>query len=557
MDSDAILPSSPPRASAPNLPSSPFFEPRDHAFSPKSSSPPPLFSSDDSRESADVGNYVSPRIFKNKRKGAWWESENGDSAQNTPEAKKVKMTRNFDSGVFMMSDASDGSVDLLPEHKSPFDLPGAWDEPPSMGRGENVFYPRMRMGLDKNSDTYEFEGLGLGDDDIHYIGELDSVIRVPPVPGDDLPTEGQFRSMIPELHINLSNNNLCRLTPTLFHVRFLTSLSLRNNQIVELPPQINQLRHLEMIDLSLNKLVSLPFELLGMFRPYGNLEDVRTLGNHTLLERESSTRFYVDLYEDLSLSSLGTRTIQTLHRMADEKLPGLYASLSSSPDRERDVWKIRELESWTSMVEPTQVDETLETVGEGVYPHHPPSKYQSIKLNKDFQRDLFSPTYYARTPVSYFDQAGVLIKGSPSQPTSNDHDFCAIVETTRGAYDVPPTWFSPPRTSRVSSLVATCLHNVLRKRHLDSLSIDDVRALIPEPVPVDADRILAQAAENSIAGYSEFRHCHVCKHEYVVARAEWIEFWKVSAFYPLKVKVCSWACVPAEMRERPRELMLE
>lgn len=560
MDSDAILPSSPPRVSAPSLPSSPFFEPRDDVFSPKSSSPPPLFSSDDSRESADVGNYESPRIFKNKRKGAWWESENGESAHNTPEPKKTKMTRNYDSGVFMMSDASDVSQDPLPEHKSPFDLPETWDEPSFATSVESVFYSRLRTGLDMNSDTYDFKGLELDDDQIRHIGELDSVIRIPPVPGSSLPTEGQFRSMIPEqLHIDLSDNCLRRLTPTLFDVRFLTSLNLRNNGIVELPQQISRLRNLKTLDLSLNGLASFPFELLGMFKPYGKLEDFRYLGNQPLIEHKSGTSLhnYDFDYNEYQILNPPPRSIQEQQTEAHRILPRLYAYLSSSPHREDDVWRIRKLESCISMTEPTQDDESWQVVDEGFFSHHPQIKYQRRISRQNHHVHTFSPTYFARTPVSYFDQAGMLVRGSPAQPTSKQDPYCAIVETTRGAYNVPSTWFSPPRTSSVQSLVATCLYNVLRKRHLDSLSIPDVLALIPDPVPADADRILEQAAQNCMGGYSEFRNCHVCKREYVIPRAEWIEFWQHKTFFPLKVKVCSWACVPAEMREKPKELVME
>lgn len=202
MESDT-MPSSPPAyASTSHLDSSPFFESHSRVYSIKSSSPPPLFSSDDSRESVDISNYQSPRIFKNKRKGTWWNSN--ESAQNTPEPKKTKMTRNFDSGIYMMSDATDNSEDALPQHKSPFpvdsaefhkrDLPSPAPNPRTVS-----FNEKLRYGLDRNHEVYDFQNLDLEDENIEDVGRIASVIKPVPDPGDELPEEGQFRSMEPEI----------------------------------------------------------------------------------------------------------------------------------------------------------------------------------------------------------------------------------------------------------------------------------------------------------------------------------------------------------------------
>lgn len=246
MAKDPVPPSSPPPAPAAEWPDSPFFEPQYNAFTTKSSSPPPLFSSDDSRETADIANYESPRIFKNKRKGAWWNNSPGDWTRNhgvngdwaqSRGAKKAKISRNYDSGVYMMSDATDSSESLPTQYENPFDLfgtsdaasqissdsantsPAAEEEKQAADEEEQRFLDHMNAGLVQNSEMYEFCGMKLQDKHIRQIGKLASVIKNIPDPGDEQPAEGQYRSMVPALYVGLKNNELRFLTPALFEVK--------------------------------------------------------------------------------------------------------------------------------------------------------------------------------------------------------------------------------------------------------------------------------------------------------------------------------------------------
>lgn len=551
MDSDAIPPSSPPHATTANFPSSPFFEPRNGAFSRKSSSPPPLFSSDDSRESIDVTNYESPRIFKNKRKGAWW--DNGESIHNTPEAKKTKMSRNYDSGVYMLSDATDSSEDLLPHHKSPFPfgLDGSCDAPTLTSAEKNTFDEQIRVGLEKNQETYEFRGSSLEDDDIEQIGELASVIRNVADPGRHLPVEGQYRSMLPELYVDLSQNKLCRLTSSLFDVQHLTTLLLRNNEIEELPQAIGRLRNLRALDVSLNKLTHLPFDILKLLKPHGSLERLHTMGNQ-LLEPMTPRRMAAAGYTSIP-STTAFFDSQALLRIARSELSVQLADsrshLAVSPDTEATVWRIRHLES---CIDPfggghqARRDAEAET---GCLEHHPPLHGPKVGLH--------APRLIARTPVSYFDQAGHLLKHSPAPPSSNDQSYARIVKTNDGTYGIPSVWFEPPSASRVPSLLTSSIHNALKKRHHDDFSVGDIQQMLPDPVPHDINAIFSRALDNDVGGYGEFRQCHTCNKDYVVTRAEWTEFWStgIDRFHPLNVKVCSWACVPAEAAKRPQKLL--
>jgi len=551
MEADAIPPSSPPpHASTSRLDDSPFFESHSRAYSMKSSSPPPLFSSDDSQESVDISNYQSPRIFKNKRKGAWWDGN--ESAQYTPEPKKTKMTRNFDSGVYMMSDATDSSEDPLPQHKSPFPLGLDDSESPVLDPRTAAFNERIRLGLDNNHETYDFQGLGLEDENIKDVGRIASVIKAVPDPGDQLPEEGQFRSMEPEIYVDFTKNHLHRLTPKIFDIQYLTTLNLRSNAIVELPQEVARLRNLRILNVSLNKLESLPFELLSLFEPYGSLIRLHTMGN-PLLEPMSSARFANDARVDPLHALVLARDDLPIDYQRDEAsyhLPNLYRDLATSPDRERDVWRIRYFESWeNSFRAGNDTHEDVEGEDMGFYEHHP-----SLRLRDVSHR---VPRFIARTSVSYFDQAGCLIENSPALPTAGQ-PYSVIVETNHGAYGVPFSWFKPWSRPTVPSLVTMSLQSALRSRHFDDRSIEYIRNLLTNPteaIPRSIDAVFTQAIANDTGGWGEFRKCHVCKKDLIVSRAQWVEFWAVgpSTIVPLKVKVCSWGCVPVKVANRPEK----
>ena len=575
MDGDAIPPSSPPLMGSISPQSPPFFEPDHVAFASKSSSPPPLFSSDDSRESVDITNYESPRIHKNKRKGAWWDRH--ESAHNSPEVKKPKFSRNldrnFDSGVYMLSDATDSFEDLPAPHKSPFpdeaddaddamcsdssddqqmklDVPryhsvAAARAMPTIisSPAQRAFNRQIDEGLDRNQEVYDFEGQRLQDADISRIGELKNVIRDPLINDSERPTEQQFRSFEPEIRITLNKNSLRRLVPSLFTITDLTSLSLRENEIEELPQEIRQLVRLEALYLSHNKLKYLPFDIINLLQPHGKLRVLTTMGTE-ILEPMTGQRFLKTDYmqkPQASQHNPHTRTLDIERADAIAQLAHLYQSLATCQDRDQTVWRIRYFESWANSFGGADEAQMCGTEkDEGFYPHHPALYIKDLHREESMTR---APRYMARTLVSYYDQTGTLLPGSPSLPCSDTEKYPVIVETNRGTYGVPSSsWFVPPASSKVSSLVTTTLTSSL---------CDNGEYSIPR----DAELILDRAERNAAGGYGVFRECHVCRKKYVVARAEWIEFWSagLAVFHPLKVSVCSWGCVPRPVMQQPRK----
>lgn len=558
MECDATLPSSPPQATMADLPELPPFD-LEQGFtplSPKSSSPPPLFSSDDSRESVDVTNYQSPRIFKNKRKGAWW--ANGEAAHNEHEPKKSKLSRNFDSGVYMMSDASESSesfnnpdsCESVALHRSPFAFDGACDPEPKprwCTPTKSAFCQTLHAGLEKNEEKYDWERLNLQDNEIEQIGHLASVIRVPPDAGTEVPAEGAYRSWDPKLIVHLGENKLCRLTPSLFSLRFLTFLSLRKNGIKELPQLIGQLRALKTLDLSHNELTCLPFEVLRLHKPYGKLHGLYTYNNPMIHPKSfppsASSFLPADLPLDIHLSPDQDKHIELYN-----KLVKLYHSLPSRDNTHYVVALIRFCEHWINEYREKSADKVIA----GFYSHHP-----AVRVKPEVRSSFVqTPIYIARSLVSYYDETGNVVPLSAHFSSSTDDGSPLIIDTERGAYGVPSAWYSPPSISPVPSLLTTSVHNALQKRQKFDMTIQDILDMFDEddrPIPRTASIIFSKAVANSLGGYGEFRQCHVCKKDYIIARAEWVEFWVGGQYllFPFKISVCSWSCVPEEVRKKP------
>ena len=71
-------------------------------YAPATSSDPALFSSDDI--TPDAANYAAKRQ-RGQRTGTWWQSE------DLPVRRKRSFRRNFDSGIFLGSEETDGSLE--------------------------------------------------------------------------------------------------------------------------------------------------------------------------------------------------------------------------------------------------------------------------------------------------------------------------------------------------------------------------------------------------------------------------------------------------------------
>ncbi|KAJ4301218.1 hypothetical protein N0V90_003309 [Kalmusia sp. IMI 367209] len=542
MDEDPL----PSPSHATTLSSSPLLNPRLRALSPTSSEPP-LFSEDDPPEAADVTNYKSPRD-KRKRAGAWWEIE------PTRAPKRRLFRRNFDSGVHMMSDdstsanldiASDPPMLEHEEARSESREERIERVTQSMTNSEALLYRTIEKSVECNATEFNFSALELQDNELHHLHLLNQVITVPVDASVDVPAETQYRSLIPELHINLGDNQLRYLAPALFNVQHLTSLTLRSNGIEELPPHIAKLTNLSTLDLCYNSIRTLPLELLGMCSPQGNLVRLALAGNPIYLSGAGWSYWIFRKAEAILASSASTlpkvTPAQSISAFAHEDR---YHPANHLPRMLRYLEK-----DWSDF---------------GGHHRFAPESFNT-KITMDNIKDgLF---LMARTQATYLDAAGRLMKGSSAptwdtleetavwidsmgRPHSYNNPQGLMVSTSLGTDAVPDVWFNPPSMSKVPSL-----RNLSLTLALKHLSAEQIRSAVDGMMPAEVDHNLEAAERNMSSVFGPLRMCHCCGKQYIVPRAEWVEAWVMGGeCLPFKATVCSWGCVPDVIARRPEPL---
>ena len=550
------------RFSSAHMPSSPPFNPRIYALSPQSSEPPtspPLFSSDDAPEEADISNYESPRQ-KRKYAGTWWTSD----IDTTPAPRKrTKLSREigFDSGVWLndSDDGSDEEDNLLDNDANSLFARETLDEQikrvtKDMSEGEAALYEKVHKGIEQNEPVYILRDTRLRDFEIRHLGELNQVIQPPPDPGANVPDERAYRSMVPELYINLGSNNLVHLSPSLFGIQHLTRLVLRGNDIQELPSQIGRLESLTELDLSFNKLATLPSEILRLLAPHGKLKELH-LFNNPLLQKQRNMSFLRGSISSHIAAQPTTGTIETkaerlLEYLSNTTLPGaLVAGLNES-----------------SLV---PIYEAIKNCTMKLIGYCSPAHHQFPLLSAPSSPGK-GPSFIASTAITYYDVVGHLHPGSVPSPTSKDdsYDYIVRIDSPSNSdlptsYGGPATWFKPSSRSKTPSLFSLSFTKALQTE-----SLSRVEEMLEEggDVPMQIELYLERAKQNVERQHEPLRACYCCGKKFTIVRAEWVEFWRGQydtgasvltqnsgrqEVLPFKVQVCSWGCVPEELAAKP------
>jgi hypothetical protein len=384
--------------------------------------------------------------------------------------------------------------------------------------------------LDAGTTYFDFD-FDLQDQELHHLHQLNQIITLPPGDGIEAPVEGQYRSMIPELHLNLSFNKLRYLSPTLFQLQHLTTLTLRNNSIVSIPPQIKELINLHTLDLCHNSIFELPCELLAicaMQRP----------GRLTRLELAHNPLY--DFKDDLC------EIIKLPWPTVGERLP-LYDATSGQHKCVQGSWKL--------MQNLTDMDWS---VFEGHHLYTPPR----MKAHTD-NPDIFDDKVFlvCRTAASYYDHTGQLLKNSHALPNHREPDDSldtsrrgtvrlSVTSTLPSAENAPEVWFDRPSSSKVLSLSTISLIKAY-KTEPDRVR-EEIDDYIGGSIPGDIGASLDRAEDNEIWTFKPLRCCHCCGREYIIPRAEWFEgWWFQEQLVPIRVAVCSWGCVPDVIAKKP------
>lgn len=265
------------------------------------SSDPAIFSSDDD---PGLDNYVEGRP-KKRYVGTWFQQRpatDADAPNALLQQRKRTLTRDYDSGVFLGSDVTTDSEDVLDGLEMPV-LPRLphLDKRIPLSQAEMAARQKIEECLDRGNESVDLWSMGLeqlSNDTVERLGQIASI----PVVAKDV----AFLPKEPELRLFLSLNRLSNLPGNIFDLTHLTVLSLRGNLLAELPPAICKLRNLKQLNLSQNHFLALPAEFLDLMQPGGKLRDLALFVNPFILP-EGCTKSKADGEDETSLSP-GPRT---------------------------------------------------------------------------------------------------------------------------------------------------------------------------------------------------------------------------------------------------------
>ncbi|KAI9745284.1 MAG: hypothetical protein M1818_001564 [Claussenomyces sp. TS43310] len=488
-----------------------------HSTSPPISSDPPLFSSDDD---PSAENYAGLRRHsKRKFRGPWY-SQKLDESTDDQQRGKRKLQRQFDSAIWLGSDATEGEVDAEFLENSQIPITPTSSQHTMAIRPVSTPYRSSQPTTEASSPEERAkdqidECLDMGKQDIDLsargLTHLSNATIKPLstfVPVHEITGEAGFQSLRPALKIFLSSNMLTRLPGEIFKVEGLRVLSLRSNQLLELPTAIGKLNRLVELNIANNLLRFLPYEIMDLLSDAGRLHSLQIHPNP----------FYEPDMDSLELRSLRR---------------GRPAS-SSVPNNSTITWK-KDFR-YRSHVRFTDIDGTL-----------------------------------LKGPVFPGDQSLFNMSGSKGYTHSSSSILAPCIISRAPADDVP----EPPQGSgpnfHIPSLLELAVRAYCRSPRTAGL---DQRWEWKEDAPEHLSHILrdAKALYEMEAGV---RNCTICHRDFVIPRTEWIEWWQIEKvqrrragstaassrrqtenqrdqierLVPLMRRGCSWKCVPRKGRE--------
>jgi hypothetical protein len=449
----------------------------------------PLFSEDVSELdfNGDDDQPKPKRLFK----GPWWDVGQKPRQSLRKSMMKKESFRNVDSGVWMGSDSSDDSIF---GERSRTKLPVRDEhkqqrQQPSWQDDPEDFAARKVMDcLENGKEVVDLSGIGLRALSNATLSPLHQMIKHA---FDDLtlpPSEDLFGPLTPSIQLFLYGNQLATLPSELFHLTNITVLSLRNNSLRDIPSSITRLSKLAELNIAGNQLESLPWELFSMLR---------------------ST-------DDVCKVSL---------RPNPFKVPRLSVG-SGSPGRASQLH-----------------DDTVS----------PSPLFQQLNERFIHGRQFLNGGDKDATPRKKRDSREQLIFLAPSRIRYMDSDSSVVRSLTASSPHGDNTWETPvfepqhPPTTQASTTAPSLFELALRSAQV-SYDLRDVATTLATNTPPNIVRALEEAAHG--AEYGNER-CSTCTKEFVVPRAEWLEYWFHGHEYydlseekilPFKRKACSWEC---------------
>ncbi|TKA77695.1 hypothetical protein B0A55_04005 [Friedmanniomyces simplex] len=493
-DDDSDLPSAP---SLLSLPTDSYHRKRQHSDYDSLSSDP-LFS--DTTEDDEVQDAERPRRKKLVR-GRWWEVGKRSAHDFRRRMAKKESLRNADSGVFMGSDASEGSVDSILSSQQRLQELAVEDDvveenaPVQAVLDAEAYAARIiQMCLDSGKEAIDLSSLALNHLSEATLRPLHQLIKSSFTTFTHPPSEDEFSPLTPSITLILSTNQLTSLPAELFNLSNLTCLSLRSNHLTHLPAAIARLTRLTEFNIAGNGIRYLPWELLDLIHCKGDHRQITARPNPLLQPTDLSGP------SPLPRPNYTPAGSEDLSRFADtretvEKMRVRY--------REEGCLNLRgELELRLKLGRMLRIQYLQDASRAGT----------ELKLCRE---ELI---YLASSSIRYFGVDGTPLRRTHGFPPDTDN-WPATMDPTAHAPTSPST---PNRTPSLFELALRSLqgtHNLTDFLHASPTTTATVYGFSPPLATA-----IHAAATNTAANHGN-ENCSTCSMHFIVARAEWVEYW--------------------------------
>jgi len=348
---------------------------------------------------------------------------------------------------------------------------------------------------------------------------------------------GTYASFKPELKLFASFNGLREVPSELANLTALHTLSLRHNDIKEMPHNMHRLKNLRSLNIAVNSIRFLPFSLLQLMNTTSGC----------ILNAQGNP-FFDCLESDVGCCRLDCdfADVDALTMQAEQDA----GCKSSTPDEQVPEHVVRHrylLDIYTF-----RQARCMELIAMGLHPR-----------GVDFHARA-EPIYIGSTFVTFYD-ADRVVPPECKKPLWRTDDPCTAIIPIA---DIDPCAYRPVsmrestsaqrRIRQLPTLFELCARVASKSKEFDIEDEDTFRQLIRD-MP---ESCIEAAHDARIAADAGGYECSVCGGEYVIARAEWIEYWFAGStgevrrwnhmFLPFLRQACSWACAE-QAQESNRE----
>ena len=546
------LPSSPPLLPEVDPPTSPLTLPEE-AELPIGLSELPIARPSRKRALSDYASLSSDPIFsegtsdgdeevvegqpRRKRlvRGPWWNLRRASGPSFRRRMAKRERLRNADSGVWLGSDMSDDTIDSL--HSSQqrmadldvedYGTPSAAPRPHAPRRlptANELAAKAIYHALDTGHESVDLSGLGLAELPDATLKPLHQLIRPSHTDLTQPPSEDEFTPLTPSIKLFLSGNQLTSLPSELFRLTNIAVLSLRNNELSDIPPCIGRLSNLTELNVAQNTIKCLPSEMLDLMHCRG--------AHRQIIVRPNPL---VDPIDEFRGPSPLSGKFKASPEEFNEHL-SRWGETDGAFFQQMKHWYSEADEPW-SMRHELELRLKLGRLRRMKYVEGESRAGRKLELCKE------ELVYLASSAVRFFDVDGSACRTATISGIGNeDQRLVAVVDPLADA----------PASSKTSN--APALFELALRAAQSTFNLHDLNDL-PDDTPQTVTAALQQAAKGAEYGNES---CSVCSEPFVIARAEWIEYWfngypsqqhlTPETTLPFLRRVCSWRCA------RPHEL---